>query len=105
MSGGPWYTIEGKTVKGPFSDYENAKQALHLARENHNDEIVIARAVYRYDSRFIGTAQGLADAKIAFVGTMREKAPNKATHYRVEQATEVGGIKRTVALGEWMPIK
>lgn len=102
---GPWYTIEGKTVKGPFTNYENAKQALHLAQENHNDEIVIPRQVYRYDSRFIGTAQGLADAKIAYVGDMKQKAPNKATHYRVEQAIEVGGIKRTVALGEWVIIK
>ena len=103
---GPFYAINGTmTPKGPFQQYQHAKQALNIPHDVHNDQILESGTLYRYGSKFIGTAASLAKRNIAYVdGYTDPKTSTRATHYAVVQGREVNGRIQTIHTGPWQKL-
>lgn len=115
MSNGPWYTVKGDQIAGPFV-YNEAKKFLGLASNRHNDQRYLdTRAirvndhvVYRYGTLFIGTIDGLLQHKVVpdrskFPVTPAERK-STTTHIAIVRGVLVNGIIRTQTTGPWQAI-
>ena len=76
-----WYVVNGDKVLGPFEQYGEAKVALDdtaVSAYNGKYGDTAAFRVYRYGSKFIGTAAGLAAEHITDEPLQAETKPKPA---------------------------
>jgi hypothetical protein len=99
--GGSWYAVNGESIKGPFHLYSHAKQALKIPTSVHNDQ-KYNNELYRYGSKFIGTAQMLREHRIANINcSVKDR---RTTHIAIVQGREVNGRIQTIITGPWQKI-